>query len=310
MFPKYPEFRILTPDDKDIYNIFYHKLTKPNSDYCFSVIFSWLDLDEDVEVSQISDEFIILKYIDVLDENSKQLYFAPIGGGPLSEAELKVLKELKQKHKDSKLILTETTKEESDLSTNTGSTEKDEDLCDYVYSVEGYANLDSPEYRRVRREISIFNRDYNTKLQLREVDPTHRAVTNSHHMWDDTFKYNNDPDRLEGLAMARIIDRAPNLDLRCVLCVVDQNPEGFLLFTISTASDGTKYADLHHARFSYRHKYINDYAFHKFAEFLKEEGVKFINFERDAGILGLREHKKLLKPVQMIDAYELKFKTN
>ena len=71
--------------------------------------------------------------------------------------------------------------------------------------------------------------------------------------------------------------------------------EGIFLYSELKMESG-HYINLHHARFSYEYKFVNDYLWVLLAKHLKTKGVEYINFERDANIEGLRKHKQLLKP--------------
>ncbi len=306
MFPTYPSFKLLELKDKQDYNYFYKQCEKPNSDYCFSVIFSWLALGGKVHAASLNHYVILIKYIDVLDANQTQLCYALIGSskGVNKKVVSNIEKLVRTEPKSKVIVIDSLATKFRKLSSAKFRLSKDPSLCDYIYSVRDYSSLGKAAYRRIRRAKNVFYRRYNLELVLEEISPYDRILINTHHTWDKTFQYNNDPDRLEGLAIAKIIENAASLDLRCFVCKVNNKIEGILLFTISQASDGRIYADLHHARFSYTHKYINDCAFHLFAQELKKEKVQYINFERDAGVPGLRHHKKLLKPVKMINAYE------
>lgn len=309
MFPTYPEFRVLKPDDKDAYNHFYLRHGAPCSDYCFSVVQSWLVYGGPVEVSQLNAELILLKYRDVLDNSHPVSSYTVIGPAAAVDAPVvQTLCELtKQEH--SKVIVTEPHKAAVEKLLPAGATlAGDRGLDDYVYSVKEYANLDKPEYRRIRREISLFRREYGEGFRLEELslesEASRMIVINNHHLWDKTFQYENDPMRIEGLIIAHIVELATELGIRCALCLFNETPQGILIFTKLDMKEAS-YINLHHARFSYNYKYMNDYAFHLLAEHLQKEAVDFINFERDADIEGLRQHKELLKPVKMIHNYDL-----
>ncbi len=309
MFPIYPEFRQLKVEEKDDYNHFFLQHELPCSDYCFSVVQTWLAYGGPVEVSQLNDKLILVKYRDVLDNSEPEFSYAAIGAsGAVDQAVVDILCSL-SKEPHSKVIITAPHKAavEKHLPKN-AKLVGDRGLDDYVYSVDDYATLDKPDYRRVRREISLFHREYNDSFHVKELslesDNSRMAVINNHHIWDKTFQFQNDPLRVEGLIISRIVELAPQLDVRCVMCLYDETPQGVLIFTELKMKEGS-FINLHHARFSYNYRYMNDYAFHLLAKHLQPEGIQFINFERDADIPGLRHHKELLKPVKMIHNFDL-----
>ncbi len=293
----------MTNEDRDRYNFYYFLQDEPNSDYCFSVIQSWLAYECPVEVSQVDEGLIVIKYCDVLFENKSTTLYALIGKHQmLTPTEAKKI--LALTNEDTKLVLSgaQLSKLGNHIDSNFEVT-SDLGLNDYIYSVSEYSDLQKPDYRRVRREINIFNREHpDAKIKLTEVDLSdkknwHRVI-NIHHCWEDTYKYQNDPERVEGEIIAKIMSDPLNLGVRCVLGTINDEPEGLFIFTNLPMKSG-HYINLHHARFSYKYKFMNDIFWVDLAKYLSTEGVEFINFERDANIEGLRHHKQLLKPKHM-----------
>jgi hypothetical protein len=283
----------------------------PNSDYCFSVIHTWLAYGGPVEYSELNPSLLLLKYVDVLDNDLPIQNFTLIGDpNTIKQKDIELLIEL-AKEKTSKVIISEAHAETISSLVPDGVEYVEEDgLTDYLYSVDDYSNLDKPDFRRIRREIRTFHRLYeDTAVSLEEVDlseDNHKwRVINTHHTWDDTFRFGNDPERTEGIIIARSIELAEHLELKGALIKVNNKVEGVLIYTV-VQMNNHKYADLHHARFSYRHKYLNDYAFHLFALHLEPQKFDYINFERDADVPGLRKHKLLLKPAKTIKAGSLR----
>jgi hypothetical protein len=309
MFLTYPHLQDLTVNDIDKYNHFYFLHGVPCSDYCFSVIQTWLDIGGPVKVSLLNKGLILLQYRDVLDNNEPQKSYTIIGAS--SSVDRKVIDILcdLSKDKTNKIIITQPHKDKvASLLNDNWSLTEDIGLDDYLYSVNDYVDLSKPAYRRIRREIKIFQRTYGVEPILKQVDfrdiNVRTQVINSHHSWDDTFKYNNDPDRVEGLVIAKMVELAPKMKVSCIFILVKENVEGLLIFT-KLPMKKASYINLHHARFSYNYKFLNDYTFHLLSEYLKKDGVDYINFERDADIPGLRKHKELLKPVRMISNYSM-----
>ncbi|MEI6480962.1 MAG: phosphatidylglycerol lysyltransferase domain-containing protein [Candidatus Saccharibacteria bacterium] len=300
MFPSFPKFRTLTDQDRERYNFYYYLQGEPNSDYCFSVIQSWLAYSAPVEVSQIDEGLIVIRYKDVLLDNDTTTLYALIGKHKVLDPQ-KAEIILQLTGGKSKLVLSaeQLLKIEDHLTPNYLVT-SDLGLNDYIYSVDEYSELDKPDYRRIRREMNSFNRDHpDSKTQIEEVDINNDSVKarviNTHHSWENTYKFQNDPERVEGKIMAKIISESKQLGVNCLLGVIDGKTEGIFLYSELKMKSG-HYINLHHARFSYDYKFVNDYLWVLLAKHLKTKGVEYINFERDANIEGLRQHKQLLKP--------------
>lgn len=300
MFPSYPHFRPLTNEDRERYNFYYFLQDEPNSDYCFSVIQTWLAFECPVEVTQIDEGLIALKYCDVLFDDKNTCLYALIGKEKmLTPKEADKILELTDDN--TRLVLSNSQLKKLEKYIDSSFTiTSDLGMNDYIYSVEDYTNLDKPDYRRIRRELNIFNRDHpGAAIELEQVDVTHPAncarVLNIHHTWEDTYKFQNDPERIEGLIMSRILGDAVNLGVNCVIAKINDVPEGIFIYSDLPMKSG-HFVNLHHARFSYRYKHINDILWVHFAQFIGKNKAEYINFERDANIDGLRQHKLLLKP--------------
>lgn len=301
--------KILKLSDKDFYNHFFKQHVLPSSDYCFSVVFSWLVEGGDVKYIQLTSDLIALYYTDVLDNQQDANYMSLIGNPIDIDADIYNLL-IDEYHLGTRVVLTEPhMKIASKFVSGNFRFELDKDLTDYLYPVSEHATWEAPDYRRLRRELRTFQRIYeNPEVEVEEIEldsySARSYVANVHHIWDNTFRFNNDPDRTEGLVIDRILRDAPELGVRALTIKVSGKPEGLMIFTEIAMSDA-KYADLHHARFSYKHKFISDVSFHEFAKFLGSETFDYINFERDAGVEGLRNHKLLLKPKKVIQNFTL-----
>ncbi len=303
------QYKKIGVDDKLFYNRFYSAQPLPNSDYCFSVVQTWLAYGGEVTGAPLADRLLLLKYVDVLDKDEPQHNYTLIGDPQdIRHEHIQELINL-ARIPHAKVIVTQSHKEAVEqFLPESWRLDEEQGLKDYVYSVAGYAALDSPEYRRIRREISIFKRDNSEHVTIEDLDlnvwTNKEFLVNNHHTWDKTFQYENDPDRTEGVIMQETLLRSDKLGVRCVVIKVDGRAEGFMIYT-EVQAGGKLYADVHHARFSYRYKHLNDLAFHLFAKLIASREYDYINFERDADIPGLRVHKQMLKPVFTITAYNL-----
>lgn len=304
------EFKELTVDDRDLYNRFYVQHGAQCSDYCFSVIQTWLKFAGPVEYAILNKNLLLLKYIDILDNDNPTSNYVLIGSKrDITFSIVNTICGLTN-NKNSKVVVTEPHKQviENSLSKKY-NLQEEEGLHDYIYSVDEYSTLDKPVYRRIRREINIHNRLYpNVKPFIKALDITsgHKAagLINKHHTWTNTYKFDNDPHRDEGLVMSIGLLEADRLNLQAAGYYANDELSGFFIYTL-VPMDGKQYADVHHARFDYKYKFMNDYAFHLLALHLKKQNIDYINFERDADILGLRTHKQMLKPIKMIKNYSI-----
>lgn len=307
MFPVFPKFCELTDEDKDKYNFYYFLQDEPNSDYCFSVARTWLAYNGPVEVSQVDEGLIVLRYTDILRDESSIKLHALIGKHQML-TEMQVNKILCELDNNSQLILSESQliKIRPAINSHYKITE-DLGLNDYIYSVKEYTELTLPEYRRIRREISIFEREYlGVTYDIVPIDLSSefnkKLVINTHHSWDDTYKYANDPDRVEGEILAKIVTHSDSIGVKGALGIINGKIEGIFIYSELRLKSGS-YVNLHHARFSYRYRHLNDVLWVEFAKYVNSIGIDFINFERDVNIEGLRLHKQLLKPKRISKMY-------
>ena len=176
------------------------------------------------------------------------------------------------------------------------------DEYDYVYSIARLASLEGPDYRKFRRSLSNFDTKNILNPRLKVIKPTDelalgQMLSLTKH-WRSMRSRNFSDAAAEYYAIRRAIHYAPHLpiemwglferDLMLGFIITEDIGDQTLLHfeKANTALPGLG-SVLKHAVFAALHK----------------RGQRFLNYEQDLGIEGLREAKLSLKP----DGYMRKY---
>jgi hypothetical protein len=301
--PIFPVFKRFTINDKFWYNRFILEF-EPYADFEFNNLLVWQDLNDNLEISRIENT-IIFRYTDSIT-NTHKLYYSIIGKNCKNQQIIKILNE------ESQAI------ERIDLVPNSVSSqltackefkiERDINNDEYIISLEKISNLYGSEYRHMRRDVNSFKRlnGDNVKHQLLELssDNNKMKLLNALHGWGLTKKRNNnDPSFHEGEVIRKILSNSEDLKYKCLAIYINNSLESFVLF-YEMVHPG--YVITNSVKVNYKYRDLFDYTIHTFANLAIKNGIKYLNFEQDLGIQGIRSYKSSLKPIKMLKKYTIK----
>ncbi|OGL38323.1 hypothetical protein A3B63_03450 [Candidatus Saccharibacteria bacterium RIFCSPLOWO2_01_FULL_49_22] len=302
-FPQFPEFRKFVLDDRDIYQSFYSEL-EPYSDFSFNNLLVWLDINSDLEVSRLNGN-LIFKFSDPFENNETSFtlignrktyqtlgtifqYQAGLGYqqklSMVPQAVIDGIELGKQRHLDI----------QEDISNQ-----------DYIFNVNNAYYAKGKDFADLRHRINSFLKKYGDHLIYRDINlgklEEQMNIINSLHTWDSVYALTeNDKLRIEGLAIDRYLQLAPELDSRCVGLFINGRLQSFSLFHLPPQKG---FAIGNHMKCNYEYQYIFDFTFYCTASRLKTMGIEWLNGEQDLGIAGLRTHKKELRPTYFLKRY-------
>lgn len=297
--PFFPSFRRFELSDKHWYINFYSQFD-PYADFAFGNLFIWLNFNDDLEVSQLNNN-VVFRFTNVLDQGSK---CTTLIGNQKIDATLDDIFETIGVNELS--FVPEIVYSNIDNKTNYILLEERESF-DYILDVHRMAFLLGPETRKLRREVRTSLKEYGEHVILRELDmkdqTTINFLINNLHTWDKAFTLSdNDLDRQEVTALEQSLLLADHIENKSFCIYVDGKLEGFILYQCPPQKD---YVILNHIKTSYAFRYIFDFMMFAFASRVKQSNIKFINFEQDLGLEGLRTHKLSLKPVAFFKKYTI-----
>jgi len=301
--PDFPNFIKFSADLRGTYLNFY-KNFDPYSDFSFSNLMVWLDLNNDLEIA-IDSGNIILKFSDPLQGN--QLSLSILGKKRTLESINHVLNyEKDMNYKQEIVMLPESVIKNEVLNEKKLIITNDLDNREYIFSVNDTHNLIGNKYEKFRHKINNFYKCYHNNLEYRDLNisdySVKKLIINGMHVWDSTSRIDkNDELNVEGLAIDRYI-RISDQDCRCIGIFIGGRLEAFSLYNLPPQHN---YAIGEHIKCNYNFKYIFDFAYYCTINKLFSQNIKYINGEQDLGIPGLRIHKKELNPIGYLKVYKI-----
>lgn len=178
-----------------------------------------------------------------------------------------------------------------------------EERSDYVYEIAEYLNLEGGKNAKKRRDLNRIRSEFDdirveTVRDLREAKETILEIVDR---WCEGY----DCDKCVYGCERKIIERLLNSDLikelyGAVMYIGDR-PE---MFAIAQVIEDTCYL--------YFKKSVGripgSFYYFEYAFLQPVKDVKFVNFEEDMGLPGLREYKRRRHPVKMIDKYDIQIR--
>lgn len=296
MINKYPEFSKLSLDQKAQINTF-TKLFVPYSDFNFTSLFAW-DIDESTEVSLHNDNLVI-RMPDYLDGST---VYSILGNNKIEESITELLEKTDQlKMVPASVIDALGANKDFDIV-------EDRDSFDYIYDLDHLTKLAGAKFKAKRYKSNVFVKDH-SGLQL-EVK-TLSKITQAHaeelkHLdlqWARQTPRDQGDIVPERKAIARLLDNFDHFNLMLTEVIVDGQLKAF---SINERIDDD-YTICHFEKaLSVHHEHINTFLVVQVAKQLKTNGHKWMNWEQDLGLDGLRNSKMSYHPDHMLKKYTVK----
>ncbi len=297
--PSFPKFRPFTTEDKQWY-IPYYSQFEPYADFAFGNLLIWLNFNDDLKVSELNNN-LIFTFTNSLTDGS--LTMTVLGVDDIDGT----LRKLFTSGICKELSFVPAVTYEGINEKHSFSIEEERDSFDYILETNRMAKMLGSESRKLRRIVRTSIREYGDTIILRELemnDDTINFMINNLHTWDKAFTLTkNDVDLQEVKALNTSLDISREIDNRNFSIYIDGKLEGFILYQVPPQEG---FVILNHIKTSYNFRYIFDFMLFAFAARVTQSGIKYINFEQDLGLEGLRDHKLGLKPIGFLKKYSIK----
>lgn len=300
MLPQFPLFirysEINTADYLNFYLMF-----SPHADFSPLNLDIWLNFHGDLELSAINGN-VIFRYSDVFNGGAHSVaiygnhnpnetleYFFEYAKSKQLIPRIDIAPDFFIEHVDSSNFLIH----------------HDRNNDDYIFGVQKYCELEGGDYSQIRKRIRQFHRESLGEIASYDIsvqDPNNAILlVNALHTWDRVYATTeNDKQRFEGLAINKSLLLAAKYNQRCVGIFKDAKIVGFAMFQVFG-----EYAIVNHIKCDYEQRNFFEFMTHTLATYLQREGVKFMNFEQDLGIEGLRTHKNRMRPIAMHKKFKI-----
>lgn len=300
MVPKFPLFKKLEIADQAYIENFTRRF-EPYSDYNFVSLWSWNTRDQ-VRISELNGNLVV-RFSDYLtgipfysflgeedvDVTAGQLLRLTIDDGIFPT--LKLVPMVSANLFNNKIF----------------QVTEDPDNFDYILSVDRLKTFSGTKLSAKRNYSKRFNQKYTSKVEI--LDFNNKDILKKaealFRRWVVWKKFERTEVENEFIALSRFYELTSKSNVFGLGVYIEEGLVGFSFYEIL----GKGFA-LSHFEKADAASLVGIYPFimQKTAEFLSERGVKYINFEQDLGISGLKEAKKDYAPVSFLKKYIVSYR--
>jgi hypothetical protein len=301
-FSTFPEFTLLTQDNRKEYERFIEKYP-PISDLSYATLSIWWNFEGTLAVASLNDNLVLRYYLPNDRRNSG---LTLIGTRQVASTIKTILSELEKQGKYTRLVhvpefVADLLQESPEFILS-----EEEDYKEYILPIAGLYPLENVrsewrnKIRRFLKEVDGSKIEHRT-LDLQEESNQALLLDAAYKWWRESL-VSNDLRGDEQVALQVSVRNAQDLGIGNVCLFIDGELAGFSLYQISHNSD---FFIGGHIKSRHDIPRIFDYLVYATAEKAHERGVTYINAEMDLGIPGLRAHKSELRPIGFYRKYRI-----
>lgn len=297
MHPKFPDFKILTIEDKELVESFTDKIP-PYSDFNFTNLWAW-NIDGGRKISILNNNLVIL----FTDYRTTEPTFSFLGENMIDETAETLLAYTKDYGVEPQLNFVPEA-----LAINLESQKLNirEDITnhDYIFSVAEIANPQNNDLKTKCRLANCFlekNPDAYFTIQKLQNDTLREQIFSVLHCWGENKKAKDKEYEIENeeLAIKRLLETAGEHRLMLSGVYLDKQMIGFSIDELLP----NNYALSHFIKADINYKGIYEFLNQQVAGYLEQQGVKYWNWEQDLNIEGLKQLKLSYRPSHYLKKY-------
>ena len=302
MLPNFPEFKKLELSDRTDVERTTSKYP-PYADFNFEIMWSW-DINGTVELSLLNGNLVFFNK-NIFDNRLACSY---LGDNRVNETLDQLFHFCKEKGFGSLHLSLVPEVSLSEINFDKYFIEIDLSACDYVYDIDRLAYLTGAEYSQKRTRLNSFTRNYpNVSVEMLNLSNPHERdeVLSLTNLWESRkheteHKHHASPDK-EISAMHRFIQSGFS-NVMSVGVYEEKRLIGYSIFSLRKDS----YAISQFVKADTLYKGVYEYIMRESAILLNGLGYKFMNFQDDMGLPGLRQAKNSFRPVKFLRKYNIK----
>lgn len=299
MIPQFPVFkRIEIADLKEVEQ--FTNQFQPYSDYNFISLWSW-NIDNAICLSKLNENLIV-RFTDYL---TGKPFYSFLGTTNVNDTAHKLL-ELSIKEGLEPVLKLLPAVSIMDIDTTCFTIIEDRGGFDYIYDINTFLTMGSPKFHEKRKQCKSFEKSHPHIVM--ELDITHPLIKDQIiDLCHDWVKIKIDKGGAEHfqnefLSLLRYLNGVSRKD-HVTIGVFAHNR----LIAVSISENTVnKYNICHFQKIiPTLYKGLNVYLARAVAKILAAKGIKYINWEQDLGIPGLRESKESYQPCTFLKKYSL-----
>lgn len=292
------KFKKISIEDKTRYLTSYSNFP-PYADYYFNNLFTWLGKEESVYVAY-HREALALKFVNPFKTEDSASYTL------LARGNAQIIMKYMHQNGVKKLDMVPKTSLESFNIPNSSGLSLDRDNSDYIYDAHSIAHMLGPKSKGFLRQVNKFIKRHSDNVLIRSIDLKDRYqarnFVNQIHLWEALYT-KNDLKQSEASALDTYILLADYLEPECLGIYIDGRLQAFSIYSYPPQKG---FMILSHAKSSYSHPGLFDFlVYSALTRAIAEKNIKYLNFEQDLGIEGLRTHKLSMRPAYLLEKYSV-----
>ncbi len=268
---------------------------EPYSDFNFTSLFAW-NTNEDTTISILNENLVIC----MPDYITGKPIYSILGKNKIEESINTLLIDIPELSLVPKIVIDNISHKQKYEIT------EERDHFDYIYKVSEHAALPGGRYRGKRKRIGKFMNNSLDQLSLRKIrfnEVSDKILVKR--LFDEwVFERNRTIEEAdsEREALNRLIENATHFDLMGIFVYIDDLCVGYSINEVLPNS----FAICHFQKAKLKYEYIDIFLSSLAAKELYHYGCKYINWEQDLGINGLRILKESYLPEFYLKKYKLK----
>jgi hypothetical protein len=295
---KFPEFSRLSLDHKK-------KITRiisayePYADFNFTNLYCW-DTDDTAEIALLNKNLVI-KYPDYI--TSETLY-SIIGHTKIDESLTELFSHT------NKLKLVPESVINKIKTKNKFNVNEDLDNFDYIYQVKDIATLAGAKYKKKRHKIHQAIDELSEGMVITNTmtltPELQRKLLDLFDTWANETHESDESTQLERKALSRLLEAS--IKLNVIFTTIELN-DIIVAFSIHELLKN-KYALCHFEKAKSVHGNIYALVINKATSELLKHSVRYVNWEQDLGITGIRQAKMGYHPSKFLKKYTVTLADN
>lgn len=297
MIPHFPHFVKLDLSHKNEIESITGRFP-PYSDFNFTSLWTY-NTDNSIEISLLNENLIV-KFIDYI---SLKPFYSFIGQNNLIEtAQILIDHSYKTKIEHYLKLIPEHVIHVDNAFYNYFQIEEDQNNHDYIIAAEDVALLPEEKYKKKKYLVERFKKKYPSyeskkmDISLKEV---HKEISDLFSLWEVRSGKERRDTENELTAIKRLLENHKELNVFALGIYHMNSLVAFNLYEVTHSTYGI-------SAFQKADKnYTGVYAMlsHEAGKHLHSIGCKYINYEQDLGLEGLRLSKSLWKPTHFLKKY-------
>ena len=297
----FPDFKDLELNDRP----WVEEITgnfKPYSDFNFTSLWTW-NTNNELKLSRLHNNLVIT----LPDYISGQPRLSLLGNNKIDGSFSELLEYASSNKIEPKLKLVPEVSINALEDPSRFLLTEDKDNHDYVLSVEEIASLSGNKYYDKRNLVNRFNKAHPDHTAL-EIDlknrVVHEQIKQLFDFWATHSKQSQTESANEKIAINRLLDSSEELKVKGLGVYVDNQLVAFSTYETSHVGFGFISFEKADRKFPGLYAYLNQQT----ALRLKDLGCRYINFEQDLGLPGLKQAKQLWRPIEYLKKYSVELK--